>query len=314
MKNFKKIGALLFISSYLIIGLSFSTSVSAANTVEFTPQVGIPGTEFQQGVGTAIGKTVGETISSDLIARYVSAFYKWGLSIVGVLAVLMLMAGGLIWLTSGGDSGKIGQAKKMIGGSLLGSLLLVGAYFFLNTINPDLTKLPAIELTVINKKDVDASKDTSDGIIDNEKNIPSDAEIKWKCLTFETQSCEDTVPPTMNINASICREKLGEHPSCNGFTWCCAKSAADQKSIDDYCKNQDTGTACNLTSTSVSGSGYCRDGKCIACKKLGSSCSGPLANHECVGESSLCGDPGDGTSDCNCNIVGGNCTCDATWK
>jgi hypothetical protein len=155
MKNFKKIGALLFLSSYLII----CSPVLAADTssVQFTPQIGIPGTEFQQGVSTPVGKTVGNVITSDLIGRYVAAFYKWGLSIVGVLAVLMLMAGGLIWLTSRGDSGKIGQAKKMISGSLLGSLLLVGAYFFLNTINPDLTKLPAIEVENIKNTAVETN-------------------------------------------------------------------------------------------------------------------------------------------------------------
>lgn len=149
MKNFKKIGALLFLSAYLVIGLSLSIPVFAAEEVKFSPQISIPGTEFQTGTGVAVGETVGATTSSTLLARYIKSFYTWGLSIVGVLAVLMLMAGGITWLTSAGDSGKIGNAKKMISGSLFGTLLLVGAYFFLNTINPDLTKLPALEMANI---------------------------------------------------------------------------------------------------------------------------------------------------------------------
>ena len=69
------------------------------------------------------------------------------------------MAGGITWLTSAGDSGKIGAAKKMISGSLFGTFLLVGAYFFLNTINPDLTKLPALEMASIENINADKSCD-----------------------------------------------------------------------------------------------------------------------------------------------------------
>jgi len=170
MKNFKKIGALLFLSAYLIIGLSFTGPVLAADPVNFTPQISIPGSNFQQGTGVAVGKVVGATTTSDLLANYIAAFYNWGLSIVGVLAVLMLMAGGITWLTSGGDSGKIGSAKKMIEGSLLGTFLLLGAYFFLNTINPNLTKLPVIEMAVINRDDIKndcVDKNDGDGCVLN---------------------------------------------------------------------------------------------------------------------------------------------------
>ena len=160
MKNFKKIGALLFLSAYLII----ATPVFA-DDVQFKPQIGIPGSEFQQGVGTEVGTTTASVVTSDLLARYIAAFYKWGLSIVGVLAILMLMAGGIVWLTSGGDSGRIANAKKMIEGSLFGSLLLLGAYFFLNTINPDLTKLPAIKMDLIKRIDNGCCQDGSFGSV-----------------------------------------------------------------------------------------------------------------------------------------------------
>lgn len=151
MKNFKKIRAFLFLSAYFIISLSFISPALAELDVNFTPQISIPGSEFQQGVGVTVVETNGATTSSTLLARYIRAFYNYGLSIVGVLAVLMLMAGGFTWLTAADNSSKIGTAKKMIGGSLLGSFLLLGAYFFLNTINPDLTKLPAIEMGTINR-------------------------------------------------------------------------------------------------------------------------------------------------------------------
>lgn len=314
MKKFKKISAILFFSAYLILGFKFATPVLAADEVKFTPQVGIPNSEFTTDNGVAIGKKEGSVITSDLLARYVKAFYNWGLSIVGVLAVLMLMAGGLIWLTSAGDSGKIENAKKMISGSLFGTLLLVGAYFFLNTINPDLAKLPVIELATVDKMEIEILNDAADGIVDNEKLLAKDTEIKWKCMQNSSQTCENTNPPTMNLNQEICRKKLGEHPTCGyGLSWCCGKSLETEKKIADLCQGKGDGDACKTTITGVDGSGYCKDGKCLSCKKIGEACSGGLKNYECVGESTFCGKPTDGTNDCNCALFG-SCVCDDTWK
>ena len=312
MKKFKKISALFFLGTYLLIGLIFVTPVSAADEIKFTPQIGIPGSEFTPDTGVAVGKESGAMITSDLLARYIKAFYSWGLSIIGVIAVLMLMAGGLMWLTSAGDSGKVENAKKMISGSLFGSLLLVGAYFFLNTINPDLARLPAIEMDIITKKSVEALNDAEDGIIDNKDLLPKDINIKWVCMNSSSQSCKDTNPPTLNLNVKICQEKIGNHETCGyGLIWCCGASNAIQKEIADLCKGKDDGDDCKLTMTSPNGSGYCKDNKCMSCKKIGSTCSGGLKNYECVGQSGLCGNSTDGTNDCNCGLT--TCTCEKTW-
>ena len=186
MKKFKKFGATFLISFYLLISFSFIVpQKSLATDVQFTPQVTIPESDFTQGKGTVIGGTStndkGETvIQSDLLARYIKAFYNWGLSIVGVIAVLTLMAAGVIWITSGGESEKIGKAKQMIGGSLLGAALLAGSWFILNTINPNLNKLPAIETTVITPK------------VDTPNVIDDEAGCKLICPPSSGKSCVKT--------------------------------------------------------------------------------------------------------------------------
>jgi len=156
MKKIKKIRTILFISAYLLIGFSLISPAMAAKdlpgaTAAFTPQVTIPGTEFQQGVGINISQTIGSNTVSNLLGRYISSFYNWGLSIVGVIAVLVLMAAGVMWITSGGDSNRIAAAKKMIIGSISGAALLIGAWFLLNTINPNLIKLPALSLATVDR-------------------------------------------------------------------------------------------------------------------------------------------------------------------
>jgi len=99
------------------------------------------------------------TCQIPFIAQYVSAVYEYGLSIAGVLGVLMLMAAGLLWMVSGGDSGKVTKAKQLIFGSVTGLLLLLGLSLFLGFINPDLIKTKTIDLESIQRKELEAQAD-----------------------------------------------------------------------------------------------------------------------------------------------------------
>ena len=116
-------------------------------TMYFTPQIEIP---FSSISGkTAVGSPDKDGfVVSDLLARYVKAIYDYGIMVGGILAALMLMAGGIIWLTSGGDSSKVSKAKDIITGSVTGVVILMGAYFILNTINPDLMKMKGVKMIV----------------------------------------------------------------------------------------------------------------------------------------------------------------------
>lgn len=282
MKKLKTV--LLATGLSLIIALPALAATNAVDSgVNFTPQETIPGSNFQQGVGTPISHEQGNYMVSDLAARYIAAFYNWGLSIVGVIAVLILMAGGIIWITSGGDSGRIANAKKMIAGSIGGTLLLIGAWFLLNTINPDLTNLPALEINKIEKEQLNLDNH----MIDNPQDLPADANLKWECLNAESQTCSDTIPPTLDVDIEICRKKLGEHGACAyNLIHCCAASKSDQKKANSLCQDKENGTACKLTSTGFNGSGYCNNKTCQACKISGTPCTN---DYECASRSQVCG-------------------------
>lgn len=100
------------------------------------------------------------TCEVPFIAQYVSAIYTYGLSIAGVLGVLVLMTAGLLWMVSGGDSSKATQAKQLILGSVTGLLLLTGLTLFLNFINPDLSKNKNISLESIGRIEIEPYQDT----------------------------------------------------------------------------------------------------------------------------------------------------------
>lgn len=83
------------------------------------------------------------------IGNYIQGLYTYGLSIAGILATIVMMFGGLLWLTSQGNSQQVGEAKAWIGGATTGLLLLFCTFLIMNTVNPELTSLKPITVSMI---------------------------------------------------------------------------------------------------------------------------------------------------------------------
>lgn len=103
-------------------------------------------------------KTDGTYIYIPFISVFLVGAYKLGMGIAGVLAVIMIMVGGFIWIAAAGDAGKIKKAKQMISGAVVGLTLTFGAYTFLQTVNPDLINFSALKIPVIAQKLVDVDE------------------------------------------------------------------------------------------------------------------------------------------------------------
>lgn len=122
---------------------------------EFTPQV--QGLKYSfQSSDTTTGN----------IARYVQAIYKYAIGIVGILAAVVLMIGGVMWIVAGGNVTKIGEAKSWIGASLTGLILALCSYLILATVNPALVNFKTSTIETVEK-----NKET-------EAAMQSDAEIR----------------------------------------------------------------------------------------------------------------------------------------
>ncbi len=102
------------------------------------------------------------------IAQYIQGIYKYGLGVGGILAAIVLMAGGLLWLVSAGDASKISQAKDLILGSVTGLIILMGTYLILDQINPGLNNLKSISLNILETTNFsDAEVSTPDDQAEN---------------------------------------------------------------------------------------------------------------------------------------------------
>ena len=63
----------------------------------------------------------------------------WILSVAGVLALFMLVAGGIMYMTAGGDEQKISTAKKMVKWTILGLALILVSYSIISVLDSILT-------------------------------------------------------------------------------------------------------------------------------------------------------------------------------
>jgi len=88
------------------------------------------------------------------IGQYIQGIYNYALAIVGIIAAIVLMAGGVLWLISAGDASKITQAKELITGSISGLIILSLSYVILLQINPNLTKFIPISVNYISRIDL----------------------------------------------------------------------------------------------------------------------------------------------------------------
>jgi hypothetical protein len=72
------------------------------------------------------------------LGKCVNQIYIWSMSAAAILALLMIVVGGYITLTAAGNAERATRGKSFITSSLIGLVLLFGAYLLLRTINPDL--------------------------------------------------------------------------------------------------------------------------------------------------------------------------------
>jgi len=86
------------------------------------------------------------------IGQYIKGIYNYAIAIAGILAAVVMMGGGVLWLISRGDASKITKAKELIFGSIIGLIILLGSYLILHLINPELTKLKSIVVKNIEPK------------------------------------------------------------------------------------------------------------------------------------------------------------------
>ncbi|HQQ38532.1 MAG TPA: pilin [bacterium] len=209
MKNAKvfnliKLGLIIFTFFGFFLFFPGQTLADIKDPLIFEPQIGLPGLVDKGQQITLSNK------DTSYIAQMVKGFYNYGIAIAGILAAIVLMAGGIIWLTSAGSSEKISQAKGLITGSLTGLLLVFGSWLILKTVNPYLvdfkiSKIKVIQpktfcchptrgnvITITDKNGNESCPDAESKKCENNtrcENVSTDEDNKFGCINIKNYYC-----------------------------------------------------------------------------------------------------------------------------
>lgn len=136
-KSFFSLG-ILFLTLFLGAGNIFAQvpdrvgDCKPSCVQDYLPLTGIPG--VTQGVGAQKAGT-----DADL-SDFFSNMFNLGVGIAGILAVIMLMWGGIEYMTSEAVGNKE-NAKSRITSAIIGLLIVLMSWLILYTINPDILRL-----------------------------------------------------------------------------------------------------------------------------------------------------------------------------
>lgn len=183
MFNRKKNIIILFLF-LLLFGFFSIKNTKQASAINFTPQVTIPGSNFEAGTSTNIEN------STITIGKYIKSIYNYLIAIVGLVAAIVLMLAGVIWLTAGGNTSKISQAKGLMMGSFTGIVLVLTSYIILKTINPGLIDFKNTSIEQIEP-------------IVAIKNICTWYENTCPLTNYEEKNTDECPPIPSTINSSI---------------------------------------------------------------------------------------------------------------
>ena len=101
-------------------------------------------------------------LNSPFLTDYIAQVYKYAVTVTTVLATIVIIFAGVLWITSAGNMEQIGRAKKMIARAFTGLLLAVGSYTILWTINPQLVEFGSLKILRVSEVDITETAEEED--------------------------------------------------------------------------------------------------------------------------------------------------------
>ncbi len=96
--------------------------------------------EARAGKAQALTIKVTNPISTSDFNKLVGNTLAWVLSVAGSVALVMLIIGGIMYITASGDEQRINTAKKIVTWTILGLALVLVSYSIMVVVNQILTQ------------------------------------------------------------------------------------------------------------------------------------------------------------------------------
>jgi len=143
MKNIKKILAILVLTAIFVgVSATASAGITSGDVGQFfgkmfsTGDDSISFTDFEN-VSVSLDADAGyaeELTASTDLKDFIITIVNWALTFLGLISVLVIIYGGVLYVTSGGEEEKTQTGKKAIQYAVIGILIILGSFAFVNTI------------------------------------------------------------------------------------------------------------------------------------------------------------------------------------
>ncbi|MFC1663240.1 pilin [Patescibacteria group bacterium] len=135
-------GLLLGLITTLFVVIPLVTTAQDSPPIDLKLSVPIPGFGDQGAI----------RVDSSTLGQYIQNLYIWFVGIAGILAAVLIMWGGVKWITAAGNESLITSAKTTINGAVLGIIILLTSYLLLTWISPNLINLRLPGISEISTK------------------------------------------------------------------------------------------------------------------------------------------------------------------
>jgi hypothetical protein len=129
----KKIISLLIVSLFLVPFLSMQPAVAGGSDDPF----GKDFVKTEGGEGIALGETDPRTMAAQIINVI--------LTLLGIVAVVIVLLGGFKWMTAAGNEDKVSEAKKLLGAGVIGLVIILAAWGIANFVLEQLMGATGLE-------------------------------------------------------------------------------------------------------------------------------------------------------------------------
>ncbi|EKD76028.1 MAG: hypothetical protein ACD_43C00246G0001, partial [uncultured bacterium] len=167
----------------------------------------------------------GGTSSVTNIGEYIQLVYEFAVGLISIIAVVLIMIGGVRWIIAAGNESAIGEAREMITSAVLGLVIALLSYTILVFISPELlnidssiAKIP-IPLACGTPEPVTVSVSSVDGLNGNGAQLCANAATELQRLATEMRA---TCPTCIIVVGSALRT----HESQAALYACYTQSAA----------------------------------------------------------------------------------------
>jgi hypothetical protein len=90
----------------------------------------LPAVVFAQGsLNLGLNEFGAQTsLGTKALTATIAQIINVAMGLLGMIVVVLILAGGFLWMTAAGDSGKIDKAKSLIFGGVIGLAIILSAY------------------------------------------------------------------------------------------------------------------------------------------------------------------------------------------